>query len=456
MNNRKNAAQWAVFFYAWQNLQLAFFELKFYIVNIRNKCSEVRAMDRVILHSDLNSFYATVECLHRPALRGKPVAVSGNAERRHGIILTRNQIAKQYGVRTGEAIWQAKEKCPGLITVPPDFPLYLRYSQMARQIYAGYTDRVEPFGIDECWLDVTGSTGLLGSGESIAKEINQRVKAELGVTVSIGVSFDKIYAKLGSDYRKPDAVTVFDRGNFKQRAWGLPVQDLLYVGPATKRKLRARGIHTIGQLANAGLPNLRATFGKIGDVLYTFANGLDMSPVARIGEVAPLKSIGNSCTAVRDLTCDEDVKMMVCVLSESVGARLREQGVCAQTVAVSVRGNDLASFERQCRLAKPTGLTAEIIAAAMGLFRANYRWERPVRSVGVRVTDFVNGAQPVQLDLYGDETRRVKRETVDRAVDGLRQRFGNGCVKRAAVLQDPVLTGFDPKTEHIIHPVGFF
>lgn len=412
-------------------------------------------MGRVVLHSDLNSFYASVECLHHPELRDKPVAVSGHAELRHGIILTRNPLAKQYGVKTGEAIWQAKEKCPALVCVPPNFPLYLRYSRMARSIYADYTNRVEPFGIDECWLDVTGSLGILGTGEHIAQEISTRIKKELGVTVSIGVSFDKIFSKLGSDYRKPDAITVFDRENFRELAWQLPAEALLYVGPATRRKLYARGIHKIGELARTDPGNLHAMFGKVGWILHTFANGLDATPVAQTGAVAAVKGIGNSCTAVRDLTCEEDVKMMLYVLAESVGARLREQGVCARTVVISVRGNDLMHFERQKKLKKPTDITPEIIGAALELFRANWRWDRPIRSVGVRVTDFVSGSEAVQLDFFGDEARRERRETIDETLDALRDRFGNGCVRRATVLQDEKLTGFDPKNEHIIHPVGY-
>lgn len=292
---------------------------------------------RVVLHSDLNSFYASVECLHRPEIRDKPVAVAGSTELRHGIILTRNQIAKQLSVKTGEAIWQAKEKCPELVTVPPNFPLYLRYSKLAREIYADYTDRVEPFGIDECWLDLTGNVGLRDNGALAAQEISQRIKDELGVTVSIGVSFDKIFAKLGSDFKKPDAVTVFDRENFRERAWKLPAENLLYVGPATRRKLYVRNILTIGALATTNPIYLRSIVGKMGDVLHTFANGLDASPVARIGEAAAIKNVGNSCTAPRDLVCDEDVKLLIFVLAESVAARLREQGLCARTAVIKIR-----------------------------------------------------------------------------------------------------------------------
>ncbi|MDO4270685.1 MAG: DNA polymerase IV [Eubacteriales bacterium] len=413
-------------------------------------------MARVILHSDLNSFYASVECLHHPELRDKPVAVAGDVEIRHGIILAKNQIAKACGVKSGEAVWQARRKCPELITLPPDYAKYLRFSRMAKAIYAEYTDRVEPFGIDESWLDVSGSAGLFGDGAQIAKKISGRIKAELGVTVSVGVSFNKIFAKLGSDYKKPDAVTVFDHENFRELVWPLPVEDLLYVGPATKRKLRGMCIFTIGELARADLRYLRPKFGKIADVLHAFANGYDQTPVSRLDELPAVKSVGNSCTAPHDLRSGEDAKLLLLTLTESVAMRLREQGMQAGTVCVSIRDNDLYSFERQTKLDKPTDLTSELVRAALALFQANYDWRRPVRSLGVRVTELTAGRQPVQLDLYTDESRRQKLEALDRTVDWLRGRFGNRCVQRASLLQDRAIAEIDAKKDHIIHPVGFF
>lgn len=257
-------------------------------------------MDRVILHSDLNSFYASVECLYHPELRGKPVAVGGSAEERHGIILTKNDLAKKCGVKTGEALWEAREKCPDIVILPPNFPLYLKFSKMARQIYADYTDKVEPYGIDECWLDVTGCNK---SGLEIAEEIRQRINFEMGVTVSIGVSFNKIFAKLGSDMKKPDAITVISKEHFKDKIWGLPAADMLYVGKSTNSKLARYAINTIGDIANMRVEFLTSFLGKMGGCLWAFANGLDDSPVAYDGEVAPCKSIGNSTTCYRDLEC---------------------------------------------------------------------------------------------------------------------------------------------------------
>lgn len=207
--------------------------------------------DRTILHCDMNNFYASVECLYNPALRGKPVAVGGDVEARHGIILAKNYEAKKYGVQTGEALWQAKQKCPGLTIVPPSFEKYLRFSRLAREIYGCYTDRIESFGLDECWLDLTGSERLFGGGKAVADKLRERIKFELGVTISVGVSHNKIFAKLGSDMKKPDATTVITRENYKDVVWPLPVSDLLFVGPATTRKLARYGIHTIGQLAQA-------------------------------------------------------------------------------------------------------------------------------------------------------------------------------------------------------------
>lgn len=294
-------------------------------------------MERVILHSDMNSFYASVECLYHPELRNKPVAVAGNVEERHGIILTKNNIAKKFEIRTGEAIWQAKLKCPELVVLPPNYPLYLRFSKMAQAIYADYSDKIEPFGIDESWVDVSESCNLFGDGLAIAENIRQRIKTELGITVSIGVSWNKIFAKLGSDMKKPDAITVISKDNYKEKVWSLGSNELLYVGRSTYDKLNRRCIHTIGDIANADIDLLRRILGKWGECLWYFANGLDTSPVAHTGEVSPIKSVGNSTTTYRDLEDDNDVKIVLNALSESVAMRMREQGFKCKTVCVHVR-----------------------------------------------------------------------------------------------------------------------
>lgn len=412
-------------------------------------------MERTILHSDCNSFYASVECLHNPAIRNKPVAVGGDVEQRHGIILAKNQIAKRYHVSTGEALWQAKLKCPNLVIVPPHYDLYMRFSRMAREIYLDYTDKVEPFGLDECWLDVTGDAAGR-DGMTIAQEISNRIKFELGITVSIGVSYNKIFAKLGSDYKKPDAITPIGKDNYKEIAWPLPVSDLLYVGPATQRRLKSYCVHTIGNLANVPEETLVSWFGKWGEVLHCFANGFDRSPVAAYDNQPVVKSIGNSTTTPRDLKTDDDVKIILYVLADSVARRLREQGFKGRTVCISIRDNQLYSFTRQRALGAYTKITSEIAAAGMELFKRHYHWQNPIRSVGISVTDLTSDTVPTQTDLFCDERSRVKKEHLDDTVDRLKDRFGSYTVQPAVLLTDQLLSGFDPKKDHNIHPVGYF
>ena len=384
------------------------------------------------------------------------MAVGGDIEQRHGIILAKNQLAKQFHVSTGEAIWRAKQKCPELIVLPPNFPLYLRFSRLARDIYLDYSNRVEPFGLDEAWLDITSSENQKDKGERTAHEIRKRIREELGITVSIGVSYNKIFAKLGSDYRKPDAVTMITKENYRQIAWPLPVSDLLYVGPATKRKLNGFGVHTIGELAQTPVEILRSKFGKIGDILWCFSNGLDSSPVADFQNQPVVKSIGNSTTAPRDLERDEDVKIILYVLADSVARRLREQGLKGRTIHISIRDNSLFSFTRHKTLGFYTNLTGEIAGEALSLFREHYRWKRPVRSVGISVSDLAADTIYSQTSLFCDEVKREKVERLDKALDRLKARFGTFAVQPAVLLKDRKLSGFDPKNDHIIHPVGYF
>ena len=412
-------------------------------------------MDRIILHSDCNCFYASVEMLHHPELEGLPLAVGGDPEARHGIVLTANYIAKRKGVKTGMALWQAKQACPDLIFVPPRMDLYLRFSRMAREIYLEYTDQVENFGCDEAWLSVEKSSLIKGDGMTIAKEISGRIKTELGITVSIGVSWNKIFAKLGSDYKKPDAITLISRDNYKNIVWPLPASDLLYVGRSTGRKLAKVGIHTIGELADADPSYLHSFLGKMGNVLHAFANGLDDSPVTTDGYHAPVKSIGNSTTTPRDLTCDTDVKIILMALSESVAARLRKNGFCAGVVEISIRDNGLFSFTRQVKLKRATNITDEIMKAAYGLFQSHYSWEHPIRSLGVRGSSLTLDHMPVQLSLFTDEELRERQEKLDQMTDEIRRRFGYFAIQRAFMKQDERLSGLDAGT-HTVHPVGYF
>lgn len=411
--------------------------------------------DRIILHCDMNCFYASVEMLHHPEHEGKPLAVGGDPEARHGIVLTANYVAKRCGVKTGMALWQAKQVCPDIIFVPPRMDLYLRFSEMAREIYAEYTDKIEPYGIDEAWLDVTASSSIKGNGMKIATEISERIKYELGVTASIGVSWNKIYAKLGSDYKKPDAITEFHRRNYRDILWKLPVSDLLYVGRQTNKKLWKMGIHTIGELANTDDVILERMLGKMGLVLWSFANGYDADPVCVEDYAVPIKSIGNSTTTPRDLENDLDVWIILMALSESVSARLRKHGFKCNVVEVSIRDNGLSSFSRQMKIKTPTNITDEIVQTAFALFKANYNWKQPIRSLGVRASDLVLEDIPVQLDLFNDQEKRDKLEKLDRAVDDIRRRFGYFSVQRAAMYQDKVLSHLDAGT-HTVHPHSYF
>lgn len=406
---------------------------------------------RTILHSDLNNFYASVECVYDPSLRDFPVAVCGDPDARHGIVLAKNMPAKRMGVTTGEAIWQARQKCPELKVVPPDFRKYVRFAKMMREIYAEYTDYIEPFGLDEAWLDVTGHAL---SGEEIASELRARAKRELGLTLSVGVSYNKVFAKLGSDMKKPDATTVITPENYRQKVWPLPAGELLYVGPATRRRLSGRNIRTIGDLAACPPRELAAMMGKNGEMLWTFANGLDRSPVRRADDTAMIKSVGNSTTPPRDLTCERDVQRVATVLSESVAERLREHGLRGSVVELSVRDCALNSFVRQRKLPRPTALAGEMIACAMALFRESYRWERPIRSMGVSVSDLRPEKGDEQLCMFPD-TGRARRYELEGAVEDIRRRFGHASILRASLIADGEIGAINPKDDHIIFPVGW-
>ena len=353
-------------------------------------------------------------------------------------------------------MWEAKQKCPELNIVPPRMDMYLRFSQMAHEIYADYTDLQEAFGIDESWLDVTESATLKGDGYRIATEISNRMKSELGITVSIGVSFNKIFAKLGSDYKKPDAITTMYDGEYQEKAWKLPVSDLLYVGRSTNIKLERLGIRTIGDLANTDEKVLHTYLGKMGSVLWAFANGYDDSPVKAEDVYAPIKSIGNSTTTHRDLETDEDVKIVLYVLAESVAARLRDNGFRCRVVEISIRDNELFSFTRQKKIVYATNITGEIAKEAYMLFQANYDWSKPIRSIGVRGADLVTDNYWEQLDLFGNVQLREKKMRADTAIDDIRRRFGFYSIQRGLMYQDRILSAVNAKEDHTVHPHGYF
>jgi DNA polymerase-4 len=420
-------------------------------------------VDRVILHSDMNSFYASVEQAEQPELRGKPVVVAGKEELRHGIVLTKSIEAKRYGIKTAEALWQARAKCPDLVVLPPRYKLYRRYSEMARSIYYQYTDLVEPFGLDECWLDITGSLPLHGGDVLVvAREISERMKAELGCTVSIGISWNKIFAKFGSDYRKPDAITCITRNNYQQLVWNAPVRDLLYVGPATERKLHSSGIETIGQLAHASDEFLKRRFGKIGFVLRTFARGEDVTPVKPYDPLARdvervVKSYGNGLTAPHPIVCAADALALIWILAESVAQRMREDGMQARTVSIGVRNDvDLSGYGCQTKLRKPSAATRHIAQAAWLLlsFNESFDEDHPIRALHVRATDLVEAPSGDQLELFADPGPDWER--LDRCIDELRHRFGNTSIIRGTELLDEAISGLDIKDENTVHPVGYF
>lgn len=410
-------------------------------------------MNRTILHSDLNNFYASVECLYNPDIRKKPVAVCGDVEQRHGIVLAKNSLAKSFGVQTGEPLWMAKQKCPEVVFVPPHYDRYLSYSQMARELYQEYTDQVEPFGLDECWLDVSQSCSIYGSGTQIAGSIRRRIKKELGVTASIGVSFNKVLAKLGSDLKKPDATTEITKENLQNNIWPLPVENLLYVGHATRKKLSRYAIHTIGQLAQADTGFLEYTFGKIGLMLWGFANGLEDLPVANQKAVPKMKSVGNSTTAPRDLISGDDVKITLLALCESVSERLRDHGFYARTVQISIRDNSLCSYERQKKLPFPACTTQILFEQAFLLYQRQCE-KKPIRSIGIKACDLIIEGE-MQLSLYAEAARHQRQELLEHSIDSVRRRFGHFAIQRGIMLTDRELSQLDAKGEHIIYPVSF-
>lgn len=412
-------------------------------------------MERTILHSDMNNCYASIELLYRPELRGKPLAVGGDPEARHGIVLAKDQMAKKAGVKTGMALWQARQVCPDIVFVPPRMDLYLKFSRLAHEIYGEYTDKQEAFGIDESWLDITESCSIKGDGMTVANQISRRIKKELGITVSIGVSWNKIFAKLGSDYKKPDAITEICKENYKEIVWPLKAEELLYVGRATKRKLNQYGIRTIGELATADRKFLHRTLGKMGVVLSVFANGDDQTPVSYEDEHAPIKSIGNSTTTPRDLENETDVSIIIYLLAESVSARLRENHFVGDVIEISVRDNELHSFTRQRKISMPTNITSEIGSYAMQIFKENYNWNKPIRSIGVRVADLMTDMVPVQLDLFNNQERRDRQHKMDLAVDEIRRRFGYYSIQRGMMYQDRRLSSVNAKDDHTVHPHGY-
>ncbi len=392
--------------------------------------------DRIILHCDLNNFFASVSLLSNPTLYDMPVAVCGSVEARHGIVLAKNEIAKKFGVKTAEAIWEAKQKCPDLVTLPPDYKKYHEYSRAAQKIYARYTDLIEPFGIDECWLDVTGSTMLFGSGEQIADKIRRDIKRELGITISVGVSFNKVFAKLGSDMKKPDAITVINRDNFKQKVWPLPVSDLLFVGKRTCEKLNQNGIFTVGDVTKCDDTMLTRLLGKAGAQLKCYALGEDNSPVTPPSDDDIPKSIGRTITPPKDITSSDAVWKIYISIAEEISQILHEKNLYAATIQVHTRDTNLKTKEYSHTLTNPLNTSILLAREAMKIFQKNYNWGLPLRSVGFRVTNLKGDNVAFQTDIFGQESDEQKQEIIENSILSVRKKFGNQSLKRGTNCDD--------------------
>lgn len=391
--------------------------------------------ERVILHCDLNNFFASVTLLSNATLYNMPVAVCGNEKERHGIVLAKNEIAKSYGVKTAETIRDAKRKCPELVCLPPDYKQYKKYSVAARKIYERYTDMIEPFGIDECWLDVTGSIRIFGSGEEIAEKIRNSIKNELKITVSIGVSFNKVFAKLGSDMKKPDGITVISKENFKSKVWSLPAKDLLYVGKSTEERLKSSGIFTIGDVANCETALLSHLLGKNGEQLKRYAMGLDSSPVADSSASRIPKSIGRSVTLDHDITSFEEVHKIFLILSEEIIEKMRKTELSAFGFQIHLRDTSLRVKEYSATLSTPITSSVQLSKRGFELFKRNYSFISPLRSVGIRAINLKDKETYFQQSLFDSQSDSENEEKIEQSIINLRDKFGESSIKRASTME---------------------
>ena len=393
-------------------------------------------VDRVVLHVDMDGFYASVEELSHPEARGRPMAVCGDPASRRGIILAKNQLAKQAGVKTAEPIWQAARKCPGLLLLPPRHGLYATYCDKANAIYERFTDLVECAGIDESYLDVTASRRLFGDGERIADAIRAAVRGELGITASVGVSFCKLFAKMGSDLKKPDSTNVVSRARFRELLHPLPVTALMYVGKATAESLARIGVYTVGQLAAMAAGALGGFLGKQGRALHAQANGLDDEPVRRTSDLDEAKSIGNSMTFRRDLVSRDDISIGLRALSASVARRLRAHGRKCYGVQVAIKDPELKTIGRQMQLPRPTHLTKAVYEAALSLTLKAWKVGKPIRLLSVTAINLTGAGDGGQMSLFADDAGERRQEALERSLDALRERYGGSAVRRAATLHN--------------------
>ncbi|MDO4594972.1 MAG: DNA polymerase IV [Tissierellia bacterium] len=393
-------------------------------------------MQRVILHCDMNNCYASIEIKNNPKLKNTALAVAGSIEERHGIILAKNEIAKKYGIKTGEVIWKAKLKCPNLVLVEPHYDEYLKHSRWAKNIYYKYTDRIESFGIDECWLDVTESVKLFGDGEKIANLIREEIKEKLKITISVGVSYNKIFAKLASDLRKPDKVTVISKENFKNIVWPLEIDKMIGIGKKTKEKLNRYGIETLGQLANTDVDFLRSLLGVVGLYLYENARGNNNSRVLKFNESLPIKSIGRSLTLKTDVLNNSQAKMVFAHLSQKVSHCLIENNFVSTTIQITIRDNLLVSRNYQMTGFYPTFSSKELVFFAMKLLNENYNRKNPIRSIGLRAMDLLDARCIYQIDILNNLKRHQKNQNLERAIYKIRKKYGNKAIFYASLLDN--------------------
>lgn len=390
-------------------------------------------MDRVILHCDCNNYFASVESIDRPELRDVAMAVCGDPKSRHGIILAKNEHAKKFGVVTAETIQSALKKCPSLVLVPPHHEKYEQYCKKINDIYVQYTDQVEAFSIDESWLDVTGSTHLYGSGVEIANTLRKRIREELDLTISVGVSFNKTYAKLGSDYKKPDATTEISRENCKDILFPLPARYMMFVGASAAKRLSDYGIITIGDIVNAGSDTLSRLLGKAGESIWHSAMGLDNSAVKKFNESDPVKSISNGITFPRNLSNAEDIRVALLMLADTVGTRLRKQGLFATVVQVQIKDPDFKLISRQRKLSAPTHSTRAILDTALDIMRKEWKTNAPIRLLALSAEGLTT-KRDAQLSLLNSLENQEKQIKLDTAVDTIRERYGKNAVEYGALL----------------------
>ena len=390
--------------------------------------------ERIILHCDLNNFFASVSLLYNPTLCDMPVAVCGDTENRHGIVLAKNELAKKFGVKTAEPIFEAQRKCRDLVILPPLYKEYEEYSKKAQQIYARYTDLIEPFGIDECWLDVTGSTLLFGTGEEIANKIRRDMKRELGLTISVGVSFNKVFAKLGSDLKKPDAVTVINRGNFKEKLWNLPISDLLFVGKHTAEKLNSIGIKNIGDITLCDDATLKRLLGKNGVDIKRYALGEDNTPVSPLTESYKPKSVGKSITCGKDFTNNDEVWKQFIIFAEIISDTLRRHSLYAAGVQVHIRTSSLVVREFSRTYDSTTNCALTLAKRGFELFCQNYNFAEPLRSVGLRAINLKETETAVQQDIFGESDETIENEMLEDSIYKVRQKYGKSSIKRGRII----------------------